>query len=72
MLAAGALGAAASTLALALVAHGLGAGIALRALTGASLAVVYPVGMRLTASWAPVAVRGRAFGTLIAALIRCT
>ncbi|WBM80514.1 MFS transporter [Cryobacterium breve] len=39
-----------------------------RFLTGALLAGVYPVGMKLTASWAPPRARGRAFGLMIAAL----
>ncbi|MEV6927580.1 MFS transporter [Dactylosporangium sp. NPDC051485] len=42
--------------------------VTLRALTGLFLAGVYPIGLRLTASWAPTAIRGRAFGLLVGAL----
>ena len=39
-----------------------------RFFTGVFLAGVYPVGMKLTASWAPPARRGAAFGVMIGAL----
>lgn len=52
----------------AVTASSLTVAVPLRFLTGALLAGVYPVGMKLTASWAPPAVRGRAFGILIGAL----
>jgi MFS family permease len=47
---------------------GLGQGVPLRFATGVCLAGVYPVGMKLTASWSDPARRGRAFGVLIGAL----
>ncbi|WP_221199840.1 MFS transporter [Nocardioides soli] len=50
------------------LAHDGVAAVALRMLTGVFLAGVYPVGMKLTASWAPPEVRGRAFGLLVGAL----
>jgi MFS family permease len=51
-----------------LLAHGATSAVLLRLLTGYFLAGVYPVGMKLMASWAPPAIRGRAFGLLVAAL----
>lgn len=42
--------------------------VPLRFLTGVFLAGVYPVGIKLTASWSPSAGRGRAMGLLLAAL----
>ena len=42
--------------------------VPLRFLTGAFLAGIYPVGMKLTASWARPVDRGRAFGLLIGCL----
>jgi MFS family permease len=42
--------------------------IALRSLTGLFLAGVYPVGIKLMASWSASSARGRAVGTLVAAL----
>jgi MFS family permease len=51
-----------------LVADGLGQGVPLRFATGICLAGVYPVGMKLTASWSDPTRRGRAFGVLIGAL----
>ncbi len=60
--------AAASTLTLALFVDSLSAAIPLRFATGVFLAGVYPVGMKVTASWAPPQSRGRAFGVLIGAL----
>lgn len=42
--------------------------IGLRFLTGVFLAGVYPVGMKLMASWSAPALRGKAFGVLIGAL----
>ncbi len=56
------------TAALALAAHGLLLAVPLRFLTGVALAGVYPVLMKVMASWAPPADRGRAFGVLIGAL----
>ena len=68
LLAASALGAAACTAAIALFANSLGAGIPIRFLTGMFLAGVYPVGLKLMASWSVSADRGRTFGILIGAL----
>jgi MFS family permease len=68
LLAASALGAAACTAALALFVTGLGAAVPLRFLTGMLLAGVYPVGMKLMASWSASTDRGRSFGVLLAAL----
>jgi MFS family permease len=56
------------TLVLGLVVDGLGAAIPLRFLTGVALAGVYPVGMKLMASWSEPRNRGRALGVLIGAL----
>lgn len=63
-----ALGAATCTAALALSVNGIGAAIPLRLLTGIFLAGVYPVGMKLMASWSGPAERGRSFGILLGAL----
>jgi MFS family permease len=63
-----AVGAAASTAALAAFADGLGDAVPLRAATGLFLAGVYPVGMKLMASWSEPVDRGRAFGVLIGCL----
>jgi MFS family permease len=60
--------AAACTAVFALVVDGLASAIPLRFLTGVFLAGVYPVGMKLTGSWAPPARRGLAFGVMIGAL----
>ncbi|WP_229069080.1 MFS transporter [Actinoplanes sp. DH11] len=60
--------AAACTAVFALLADGLAAAVPLRFLTGVFLAGVYPVGMKLTGSWAPPAGRGLAFGVMIGAL----
>ncbi len=68
LLAASALGAAACTAAIAFFATGLGSAVPMRFLTGMFLAGVYPVGMKLMASWSESADRGRAFGILIGAL----
>jgi MFS family permease len=68
LLAASALGAAACTAAIAFFATGLGAAVPMRFLTGMFLAGVYPVGMKLMASWSESADRGRAIGILIGAL----
>lgn len=68
LVAAGAGCAAACTAVLACFAHGLSAAIPLRFLTGVVLAGVYPVGMKLMASWSECAHRGRSFGVLIGAL----
>ncbi len=68
LLAASALGAGACTAAMAFFATGLGAAIPMRFLTGMFLAGVYPVGMKLMASWSESTNRGRTFGILIGAL----
>jgi MFS family permease len=68
LLAASSLGAAICTAVLALAVDGLLAAIPLRFCTGMLLAGVYPVGMKLTASWSESADRGRTFGVLLAAL----
>jgi MFS family permease len=68
VLAACALSAAACTAALALFVNGLAAAIPLRFITGTFLAGVYPVGMKLMASWSHSRDRGRSFGVLLAAL----
>ena len=68
LLAAGSACAAMCTAGLAVFADGLAAAIPLRFLTGVALAGVYPVGMKLTASWSDSADRGRWFGVLIGAL----
>jgi len=60
--------AAGSTAAFPLLAHGAGSAVGVRILTGCFLAGVYPVGMKLVASWADPTIRGRAFGLLIGAL----
>ncbi|MBM2620285.1 MFS transporter [Actinoplanes sp. LDG1-06] len=60
--------AAACTAVFALAVDSLTTAIPLRFLTGVFLAGVYPVGMKLTASWAPPARRGLAFGVMIGAL----
>ncbi|GGJ60420.1 MFS transporter [Streptomyces brasiliensis] len=66
--AASALGAAAATLALPAFAHGLPTAVACRLLVGVCLAGVYPVGMKLMASWFPSTDRGLALGVLVASL----
>ncbi len=48
--------------------HSLSAAIPLRFLTGMFLAGVYPVGMKLMASWSESTDRGRSFGVLLGAL----
>lgn len=68
LLAVGSACAAACTAVLAGFANGLAAAIPLRFLTGVVLAGVYPVGMKLMASWSDSASRGRSFGILIGAL----
>ena len=60
-----ALAAAACTASFAAFADGLAAAVPLRFATGMFLAGLYPVGMKLTASWARPIDRGRAFGVLI-------
>ena len=60
--------AALATLGLAVLADALPLALVLRFLTGAFLAGVYPVGMKLTASWATSSNRGLAMGLLIGAL----
>jgi MFS family permease len=68
LLAASALCAATCTAVLALFVNSLAAAIPLRFLTGMFLAGVYPVGMKLMASWSQSSERGRTFGVLLAAL----
>src|SRR5512139_2581283 len=68
LLGSSALGAAASTAALALSASGLASAVPFRFVTGMFLAGVYPVGMKLMASWSAATDRGRTFGVLLAAL----
>ena len=60
--------AAGCTLLLALSVDGMAGAIPLRFLTGVFLAGVYPVGMKLMASWSDRSGRGRALGILIGAL----
>ncbi|MBP2372888.1 MFS transporter [Paeniglutamicibacter psychrophenolicus] len=60
--------ASACTLAFAIAANSLGPAILFRFLTGLFLAGIYPVGMKLIASWSLPAGRGKAFGILIGAL----
>lgn len=68
LMAAAATGAATCTVLFASLADGLALAVPLRVATGICLAGVYPVGMKLTASWAAPADRGRAFGILIGSL----
>jgi len=68
LLAASALCTATCTAALALIVNSLAAAIPLRFLTGMFLAGVYPVGMKLMASWSQSTDRGRTFGVLLGAL----
>jgi len=68
LLAWSACGAAASTVVFALWTNEAALAILLRFATGVFLAGVYPVGMKLMASWSSPAQRGRAFGLLIGAL----
>lgn len=68
LLACGAAGAATCTAVLAITVNSLAPAIVLRLLTGVFLATVYPVGMKLMASWTHPATRGRAFGVLLGAL----
>jgi MFS family permease len=68
MLAASAAAAALCTLLFALVVSNMAGAIALRFLTGVFLAGVYPVGIKLMASWSASSARGRAVGILVAAL----
>jgi MFS family permease len=68
LLAASTAAAAACTVSLAVFVNGMAAAIPLRFLTGICLAGVYPVGMKLMASWASSAGRGLSLGLLIGAL----
>lgn len=68
LIATGGAGAAACTAALTTLAHGLWQAIPLRFLTGVALALVYPIGMKLMASWSDSAERGRWFGVLLGSL----
>ena len=68
LFAASALSAATCTAAMAVFANGPTAAVSLRFLTGMFLAGVYPVGMKLMASWSGSADRGRMFGIVLAAL----
>ncbi|MFC5995506.1 MFS transporter [Pseudonocardia hispaniensis] len=63
-----ALAAAASTAAVPALADGFATAVALRLLTGAFLAGIYPVGMKLMASWFGASGRGQALGVLVGAL----
>src|SRR5690349_17969283 len=56
------------TFALAVFVDGLAGAIPIRFLTGVCMAGVYPVGMKLMASWSASAGRGRALGILVGAL----
>lgn len=67
LMAAGSLGAALTTLLVPLAAHGLALALPLRFLTGMSLALVYPPGVKHVTSWFAER-RGFAIGVLIAAL----
>jgi MFS family permease len=68
LVAAGAAGASACTLAMALFANGPAAAVPLRFVTGVFLAGVYPVGMKLMASWSRPGGRALAMGALVGAL----
>ncbi len=68
LLATSAAAAAACTLVLALVVDGMAGAVPLRFLTGVFLAGVYPVGIKLMASWSGTAGRGMAIGILVGAL----
>jgi MFS family permease len=68
LITASALCAATCTATLALSVNDIHAAIPLRFLTGMFLAGVYPVGMKLMASWSGPAERGRSFGILLGAL----
>lgn len=68
VMAAAALGAGSCTVAFAVLADGLGTAVPLRFATGMFLAGIYPIGMKLTASWSTPAQRGRSFGVLLGAL----
>jgi MFS family permease len=68
LLAASAAAAALCTVVLALFADRQAVAVPLRFMTGTFLAGVYPTGMKLMASWAGSAGRGRTMGVLIAAL----
>ncbi|MGW0819104.1 MFS transporter [Streptomyces viridiviolaceus] len=68
LLAASAAGAAACTVVLALFVGQYAIAVPLRFLTGMFLAGVYPIGMKLMASWSGSAGRGKTMGVLIAAL----
>jgi MFS family permease len=68
MMAACAFGASVCTAAPALLPGGFSGTVAMRFATGVFLAGVYPVGVKLTASWTAPARRARAFGVLIGAL----
>ncbi|MGY1846365.1 MFS transporter [Blastococcus sp. SYSU DS1021] len=68
LMAASAALAALATLGLAVLADGLPVALGLRFLTGGFLAGVYPVGIKLMASWAISSRRGLAMGLLIGAL----
>ena len=68
LMAVSALGVAVCTAAFAMLSTGLTTALPLRFLTGVLLAGIYPVGMKLTASWTRPFDRGRAFGILIGSL----
>lgn len=68
LVAVSAAGAAACTAALALYVDDLAAAVPIRFCTGMFLAGVYPVGMKLIASWSQSSSRGMTFGLLVGAL----
>lgn len=68
LFATGAGAAAGCTLAVAVLADGPGVAVLLRFATGAGLALVYPIGMKLMASWFGARGRGLALGVLVGAL----
>src|SRR5882724_6622601 len=67
LFAASAIAASASTASISAIANGLGTAVALRFLTGFFLAGVYPVGMKIVATWTKED-RGLGIGLLVGAL----
>ncbi|MEJ7831767.1 MAG: MFS transporter [Nocardioides sp.] len=68
LMAVSALGAAVCTALVAVPGNSFTVVVLLRLLTGVSLAGVYPVGLKVMASWSTTRQRGRAFGMLVGAL----
>jgi MFS family permease len=68
VMAVSAAGACLSTVTMAVWADGLWFAIILRFLTGLFLAGIYPIGMKVMATWASPRTRGKAFGLLLGAL----